>query len=574
MRHPWIIAVLALAGCEGPTAVECADSQRFDAYDDADGDGAGDPATRQSVCDLADGLVTNDGDCDDGNPSLSPFEPELCDGLDNDCDSAPDDGLFGGTWFADADGDGFGDPGAPVQACAQPAGSVVDATDCDDTHADAFPGAPEVCDGYDNDCDLAADDDDDGVDRSTGTFFYPDADADGYGDESRPLQACTNPNPAQLIDVPGDCDDTRSTINPGAAEVCNEQDDNCDTLVDEDDPAIDPASLDTFYVDADDDGIGDSYAPFEACNLPATGYSTVDGDCDDSNALITGPSLWVHDGDGDGWGAGPPISAVPSCSAPSPDAAPQPPTSDCDDSNPDRYPTNPEVCDDGVDQDCTGTDAPCTQPSCEDYLIASPGLPSGVYSVQPTVGGPVYSVYCDMTTDGGGWTLVMSSGGGTPPSDGSGPYHNDLTTLSPAAPHINAWDGMKPAIDPMHDIRFTCKQAAAGALIVDLSFHNVDWYDLITAGNEAASCFHTGGVALSPERRNNLTGTLLAAGNTYNSGSFEGEDSCSDSGDFTVDFDDRGMDSNQSDGTDWGSDDSSAKCGLSGVGNSWFIWVR
>jgi hypothetical protein len=34
------------------------------------------------------------------------------------------------------------------------------------------------------------------------------------------------------------------------------------------------------------------------------------------------------------------------------------------------------------------------------------------------------------------------------------------------------------------------------------------------------------------------------------------------------------MDSNQSDGTDWGSDDSSAKCGLSGVGNSWFIWVR
>ena len=62
MRNPWMIAVLALAGCDGPTAVECADSQRFDAYEDADADGAGDPDTQQSVCDLAEGLVTNDGE--------------------------------------------------------------------------------------------------------------------------------------------------------------------------------------------------------------------------------------------------------------------------------------------------------------------------------------------------------------------------------------------------------------------------------------------------------------------------------------------------------------------------------
>ena len=53
------------------------------------------------------------------------------------------------------------------------------------------------------------------------------------------------------------------------------------------------------------------------------------------------------------------------------------------------------------------------------------------------------------------------------------------------------------------------------------------------------------------------------------------EDSCTDTSDFTVDFDDRGMDSNQSDGTDWGEDDSTKKCGTSGVNDgAWHIWVR
>ena len=55
-----------------------------------------------------------------------------------------------------------------------------------------------------------------------------------------------------------------------------------------------------------------------------------------------------------------------------------------------------------------------------------------------------------------------------------------------------------------------------------------------------------------------------------------GEDSCGDTGDFTIDFDDRGMDNNQGDGTDWGEDDSSKKCGSSTGGSNaaWQIWVR
>jgi len=59
------------------------------------------------------------------------------------------------------------------------------------------------------------------------------------------------------------------------------------------------------------------------------------------------------------------------------------------------------------------------------------------------------------------------------------------------------------------------------------------------------------------------------------SGYLEGEDSCGDTGDFSVDFDDRGMDSDESDGTDWGEDDSSKKCGVRALSDGeWFIWAR
>jgi Lectin C-type domain/Putative metal-binding motif len=59
------------------------------------------------------------------------------------------------TYFADRDGDGHGDPAAPVVACAPPAMSATISDDCDDTTAERFPGNPELCDGLDNDCDAA-----------------------------------------------------------------------------------------------------------------------------------------------------------------------------------------------------------------------------------------------------------------------------------------------------------------------------------------------------------------------------------------------------------------------------------
>lgn len=105
---------------------------------DADGDGAFDR-----------------DDCDDTDPDLSPFHDEVCDGLDNTCDGVVDeDPVDGDVWYADADGDGFGDPAAAILACDEPAGHVVDNTDCDDTDALFHPGAPdEQGDGIDHACD-------------------------------------------------------------------------------------------------------------------------------------------------------------------------------------------------------------------------------------------------------------------------------------------------------------------------------------------------------------------------------------------------------------------------------------
>jgi predicted outer membrane repeat protein len=100
-------------------------------YEDADHDGQGDPATGTVTCDPAATQVANGDDCDDDEPTVFLGNAELCDGLDNDCDTVvPAD-------ETDADGDGH-------WACGD---------DCDDTDALTYLGAAEICDGEDNDCD-------------------------------------------------------------------------------------------------------------------------------------------------------------------------------------------------------------------------------------------------------------------------------------------------------------------------------------------------------------------------------------------------------------------------------------
>jgi len=105
---------------------------------DADGDGCG-----------------GEQDCNDDDDAVHPAAIETCDGIDDDSDGVVDeeDATGAPTWYADVDGDGFGDSEAAVVACNQPSGAVAGDSDCDDSDASTNPEADEVCDGIDNDCD-------------------------------------------------------------------------------------------------------------------------------------------------------------------------------------------------------------------------------------------------------------------------------------------------------------------------------------------------------------------------------------------------------------------------------------
>lgn len=130
------------------------------------------------------------------------------------------------TWYADMDGDGYGNPSAPLSYCYQPYGYVSNNGDCDDALAASHPTASEVCDGNDNDCDGTADD------GLTFVNYYADADADGYGTGSA-SNLCSNPGAGYATNNT-DCDDGNAAVHPGAIESCsNTIDDNCNGTINE-----------------------------------------------------------------------------------------------------------------------------------------------------------------------------------------------------------------------------------------------------------------------------------------------------------------------------------------------------
>ncbi len=125
----------------------------------------------------------------------------------------------------DLDGDGFGDP-AGATTCPDSEGSWVnDASDCDDQDAAVHPGAQELCNGLDDDCDGSTD----GDDAADPSPWYLDADGDGWGDADTWLSACDAPSGYVSAEQTGDCDDDEASANPDESEVCGDGLDNdCD----------------------------------------------------------------------------------------------------------------------------------------------------------------------------------------------------------------------------------------------------------------------------------------------------------------------------------------------------------
>jgi hypothetical protein len=348
--------------CDGSVDESAADAATW--YADADGDGHGDGGVSTSACTAPSGYVSDAADCDDGDAAVHPEAVELCDGIDNDCDGLADeddpDLADAGTWYADSDGDGYGDADSAVQACSAPSGYVSDDADCDDSDGAISPAAVEYCDGLDNDCDGAIDEDD-AADTAT---WYADADGDGYGDGSVTTSACAQPS-GHVADS-SDCDDDNNTVYPGASELCEGLDNDCDGSIDE-------GALLTWYADADGDGFGDAGVTTEACTPPA-GYGGDANDCDDADGAVNPAAdeycngidddcdgrvdendaldagTWYLDYDSDGYGGT--SYTTTACAQPSGYVSLADAT-DCNDFSAGDHPGADEYCD-GADNDCDG----------------------------------------------------------------------------------------------------------------------------------------------------------------------------------------------------------------------------
>ncbi len=326
-------------------------------YLDADGDGFGssDPATSRVSCTPLTGYSLRPTDCDDTRAGVSPATPERCDGLDNDCNGRPDF-LLGARNTEDDDLDGHAD-----MAC--PSGD-----DCDDRDPTSYPGASEICDGRDNDCNGAIDDS-----TAMGAWWI-DRDGDTFGDaRGTPVMSCTPVRGHATRAL--DCDDSSAGRRPGASEVCDGVDDDCDSVIDE------GSAREPYYLDADGDGLG-AGVPVLACERPIDRVANA-SDCDDGDRGVGAARLYFVDADGDTWGD--PARSELSCGAIGGRVLRG---GDCDDGSASTRPMGTEVgggrdedCDGAVDEDpaasasCTiaGATAACIAGSCG-VAMCAPGL--------------------------------------------------------------------------------------------------------------------------------------------------------------------------------------------------------
>ncbi len=344
-----------------------------------------------TVCPLSTSVTVLD--CNDENDAVHPAAVEACNDVDDDCANGPDEGC-------DDDGDGFCDGAIPLvgasKACKSGGG------DCNDGDSAIHPGAIDVCDDVDNDCNATVDDSCDGdsdgfCDAKKATLGKPatcpqgggdcndaaaaihpgaidvcddlDNDCSGVTDDACDVdgdgycaaEKTTLGQPATCPNGGADCNDGDKTVHPTASETCNGVDDDCNAVTDE-------GVKTAFYWDGDGDAFGDTGSTTLACKKPA-GHALVGGDCDDSDGSIHPgatetcngkdddcngendegvKTTYFLDGDGDTFGlAG---ATTEACSLPAGYATV---AQDCDDASKKVHPGAVEACN-GYDDDCNG----------------------------------------------------------------------------------------------------------------------------------------------------------------------------------------------------------------------------
>ena len=297
-------------------------------YADTDSDGYG-AGTATAACTAPAGYVTTNTDCNSTNAAVYPGATEICNSIDDDCDTQIDEGVQN-NYYADTDSDGYG-AGTATAACTAPAGYVATNTDCNSTNAAVYPGATEVCNSIDDDCDTQIDE------GLTFTNYYADVDGDGFG-AGAATSACAQP--LGFVTTNTDCNNTNAAVYPGATEVCNSIDDDCDTQIDE-------GVQNTYYLDADGDSYGNAASSVQACTLPV-GYVTNSSDCNDTNIAINPTTVWYLNADGDGYY----VWTSVSCTSPGVNYNTTGGIAgDCNDTNAAVNASATEICN-GIDDDC------------------------------------------------------------------------------------------------------------------------------------------------------------------------------------------------------------------------------